>query len=107
MDGNGDNEQTNSACYHGFAAAEKHLETLLACSVSCRIAPIELSTGLNEETKLRRRAADRDKSAKSRKRQFAYSSQIGGHRNRSPRNDKTYVAIVPNRHPIQAHGVLD
>lgn len=48
-----DNEQNNSAGYHGLAATEKHLKTLLAGSVGSCIAPIELSSGLSEESKLR------------------------------------------------------
>jgi hypothetical protein len=52
MDGHSDNDETDSACYDGLAAAKQHLKALLAGSVGCRIAPIELSSGLDEETKL-------------------------------------------------------
>jgi hypothetical protein len=52
MNGHSDDEQADSASYHSLAAAEKNLETLLASSVGCRIAPIELSSCLNEESKL-------------------------------------------------------
>jgi hypothetical protein len=52
MDRHSDNEQTDSASNDGLAATEKHLKTLLAGSVSGRIAPIELASGLDEESKL-------------------------------------------------------
>lgn len=62
MNGHGDDDQTDSTSYHSLAAAEKNLEAFLAGGVGCRIAPIELSSSLNEESKLRRRTADRNES---------------------------------------------
>jgi hypothetical protein len=52
MNWHGNDEKTDSACYHSLATTEKNLETFLASGVGCRIAPIELSSSLNEESKL-------------------------------------------------------